>query len=214
MTILHTPNYGVAYIDGVTPLDQLANVSQQVAQTVDAALGRGGIAPPDATTQAQLAARTTTLETNQAALVTNPPRAVLAPHPTTGQTLGNNAYTTLNWQSAPVLSGMLWSTAQPSRLIVQTAGLYLLTGCASWALNSAGDRMVALLKNGVTLPASAANSKPPGAYNAVVALPAQLVPLAVNDYIEMVSHQNSGVALAATVGSINQLSYLSALRVA
>lgn len=63
MTTLHTPNYGIAYIDTTTTLDQLAQASQDAATTIDAALGRGGIAPPDATTQAQLAARITALET-------------------------------------------------------------------------------------------------------------------------------------------------------
>jgi hypothetical protein len=62
MTILRTTNYSIAYADADTALGDYPSVTQQVAQTLDAALGRGGIAPPDATTQAQLAARITTNE--------------------------------------------------------------------------------------------------------------------------------------------------------
>lgn len=62
MTILKTFNYGIAYCDTSTALVDLADASKQAADTIDAALGRGGIAPPNATTQAQLAARITELE--------------------------------------------------------------------------------------------------------------------------------------------------------
>lgn len=62
MTIHHTTNYGIAWADDLLPLRQVAAVTQQAAETIDAALGRGGIAPPDATTQAELAARITALE--------------------------------------------------------------------------------------------------------------------------------------------------------
>lgn len=61
-SIHYTTNYGIAYADVDLPAVALADVSYEVATTLDAALGRGGIAPPDATTQAQLAARITALE--------------------------------------------------------------------------------------------------------------------------------------------------------
>lgn len=58
MTILHTTNYGIAYIDAQTSLSQLADASQQTAQTLDAALGHGGVAPFDVTSlAAEVAAR-------------------------------------------------------------------------------------------------------------------------------------------------------------
>jgi hypothetical protein len=58
MTILHTTNYGIAYIDAQTPLSQLADASQQAAQTIDTALGHGGVAPFDVTSlAAEVAAR-------------------------------------------------------------------------------------------------------------------------------------------------------------
>lgn len=45
MTIQHTPAYGIAYLDAATPLNSLADATQQVATTVEAALARGNIAP-------------------------------------------------------------------------------------------------------------------------------------------------------------------------
>lgn len=56
MTTHTTPNYGIAYVDADTALVDLATASQQAAQTIDAALGRGGIAPVDATSLATEAA--------------------------------------------------------------------------------------------------------------------------------------------------------------
>lgn len=73
MTIHTTTNYGIAYVDTDTALVDLAAASLQAATTIDAALGRGGIAPPDATTQAQLAARATALEGRATALETKLP---------------------------------------------------------------------------------------------------------------------------------------------
>lgn len=66
MTIHHEPLYGIAYADADTPIDDLGTVTQEAADTIAAALARGGIAPPDATTQAQLAARITALESRNA----------------------------------------------------------------------------------------------------------------------------------------------------
>jgi len=62
LTIHHTTNYGIAYIDDLTPLKLLGATSQEVAESLDAALGRGGITPPDVTTFAALAARVTAVE--------------------------------------------------------------------------------------------------------------------------------------------------------
>lgn len=48
MTIHLTPNFQLAYIDVDTPLEDLAEASRQAAETIDAALARGGVAPPGA----------------------------------------------------------------------------------------------------------------------------------------------------------------------
>ena len=75
MTIHTTANYHIAYCDSDTALTDLADATFQAATTVDAALGRGGIAPPDATSLAAetaqrqaadtaLSGRVTVLETD------------------------------------------------------------------------------------------------------------------------------------------------------
>lgn len=56
MTIQHTPNYGIAYLDESTPLRELAEATRQTAVSLDAAMGRAGYTPPDASSFAALAA--------------------------------------------------------------------------------------------------------------------------------------------------------------
>lgn len=46
--ILTTPLYGIAYADTATALGDYPAVTQQAAQTIDAALARGGVVPPAA----------------------------------------------------------------------------------------------------------------------------------------------------------------------
>jgi hypothetical protein len=58
MTIQYTTNYHVAYADAQTALLDLATVTQQVAQSLDDAMGRAGYTPPDASSfAAEVAAR-------------------------------------------------------------------------------------------------------------------------------------------------------------
>lgn len=62
MTIHTTPLYGLAYADTDTAVIDLATVSQQLAQTVEAALNTGGVAAPGAADVTAVAARVTALE--------------------------------------------------------------------------------------------------------------------------------------------------------
>lgn len=68
MTILHTANYNLPYCDAQTALADLADVTQEMAEAIDEQLGLFGYTPPDATTFAALAARTTTAEGKVAVL--------------------------------------------------------------------------------------------------------------------------------------------------
>lgn len=70
MTILYTTNYGVAYCDSSTALRDVATVTAQAAATIDAALGRGGIAPVDATDLASEAATRAAADTALSGRVT------------------------------------------------------------------------------------------------------------------------------------------------
>jgi hypothetical protein len=62
VTIHLTTNFAIAHIDVDTPLVDLAEASRQAAETIDAALTRGGIAPPAAQDLVAVAARVTELE--------------------------------------------------------------------------------------------------------------------------------------------------------
>lgn len=70
MTLHQTANYGITYCDTDTYLGDLADVSKAVADTLDAALLRGGIAPPGASDLASLQARVAALEGRATALET------------------------------------------------------------------------------------------------------------------------------------------------
>lgn len=62
MTIQYTTNYGIAWADDQTALKDLGVVTQQVAASLDAAMGRAGYVPPDATTFAALNAKVNALQ--------------------------------------------------------------------------------------------------------------------------------------------------------
>lgn len=73
MGVQYTPNFHIAYLDAATPLADLDTVTQQVATSLDAAMGRAGYTPPDSSSFAAevtarqnadtaLAGRVTTLE--------------------------------------------------------------------------------------------------------------------------------------------------------
>jgi hypothetical protein len=64
VAIHHTPTYGIAYPDDLLPLGDLDLLLTDVAQTLEAALIRGGIAPPEAQDLATLSGQ-----------VLNPPTA-------------------------------------------------------------------------------------------------------------------------------------------
>jgi hypothetical protein len=60
VTLHYTTNYGIAYLGTETPLKDLATSTQQAAESLDAAMGRAGYVPPDATTFAALNAKVNT----------------------------------------------------------------------------------------------------------------------------------------------------------
>lgn len=83
MTIHLTTNFAIAHIDVDTPLVELAEASRQAAVTIDAALTRGGIAPPVAQDLVAVAARVTATEQ---ALIYTPPTEVAYQTPFAGLT--------------------------------------------------------------------------------------------------------------------------------
>lgn len=65
MATLLTKNFGIAYCDDQTQLKDVATVTQSAATTIDAALTRGGVAPPNAQDLVTLSGRVTALEAGQ-----------------------------------------------------------------------------------------------------------------------------------------------------
>lgn len=70
MTLHYTANHEIAYCDVDTAAVDLAAASQQAAATIDAALTRGGVAPPNAADLVTVAGRVTGLESPVTALLT------------------------------------------------------------------------------------------------------------------------------------------------
>lgn len=81
MPIQYTPNYRMPYLDDLTPLRQLADTSRQIAEGFDAAMGRAGYSPPDATTFATLNARVSAMQTVQGEVVCSSASGALAAAP-------------------------------------------------------------------------------------------------------------------------------------
>lgn len=84
MTLYSTPIYGITWADLDTPLTQLADVTEQAAKTTEAALARGGIAPPAAQDLAAVAGRVAALESRLPAawsLVSSPADATYSQDP-------------------------------------------------------------------------------------------------------------------------------------
>lgn len=216
------PNSSVNY-----PLGTVIEVGQAGAGTVTLVAGSGvTISSPDGS----LALRT---QNSRARLIKtgtdtwflsgdlarwqdNPPRARLlqtGDASNVGQTIPNAAYTTLSWGTTQILVGMGFSAGQPTRLTCLAAGTYEFTGACAFSINAAGGRLVGLKKNGVQINASASSSMATSNYHHVQPLPAILLDLAVNDYVEMECHQGSGAALYAPV-NVNQASHFTAKRIA
>lgn len=140
-------------------------------------------------------------------LQAEPPRARLLPGAAgTGGNAGGGAgagnlfptvtYKAIRWGAAPILSGMTWTTANPTRLICTVAGEYWISGSAAFS-QAAGGRLAVLAKNGVQVESTATTISAYAGFFAMVPIPATLLRLAVNDYIELLGYQDSGSQLEA-----------------
>lgn len=144
MAIQYTTNYHLAYSDDQTALVDLATVTQQVAASLDAAMGRAGYTPPDATTFAALTARVTAVEgrvtavEGDVATLKNRPVAALsgvntsAPQPVHG-----------SWQNIPLTVTDLDTRGDQAFMggfICKQAGIYQAQGMVGFASNTVGRR--------------------------------------------------------------------------
>lgn len=153
MTIQHTANYGIAYMDKSTPLTQLDQVTQQIAESLDAAMGKAGYVPPDATTFAALAAQVTALQArlDGAAWVDDYSSAAQVNFTSTEQTLISKAVTVPAGQSvelefdAPIAVG---GGASNAYVILHINGAVVETGYLSTPSGGTGMGFPAMVVRG------------------------------------------------------------------
>jgi hypothetical protein len=173
VTILHTVNYGLAYADTNTPLVDLADVTAQVAATVDAALTAGGVAPPGATDLIALAGRVSALE---AAHPAQSPRIDI--YRTAGGAFGGaflvpyDAVRTAQTTPALASNTNAWFTFDPAnrRILIKQAGLYRLDAAAQTTDGTGAGQFLRILKvptPGVTTGDTIAVQALPGGFGAV-----------------------------------------------
>lgn len=100
--------------------------------------------------------------------------------------------------------------SNPTRVGIVDPGLYLITGCVGWAVNTVGVRGYALRKNGATYFAQLTVPTVSGAANAPTGTVTGFESFAATDYIELIVSQDSGGNLnTATV----PVPFLAAVRI-
>lgn len=138
--LAYTPNYHIGYLTDATPLIELAAATKQNADALDAAMGRAGYTPPDATSFAALAARVAVVET-AAPRVTATGAAV---------SCATGAIVPLSFTARSTRSlTSMWAAGAPTRLVAPVAGEYDLAVSWSWSGGlTAGLRAFAYRVNG------------------------------------------------------------------
>lgn len=81
-----------------------------------------------------------------------------------------------------------------TRLTCNTAGVYVITGCAVYLANATGRRMLQIRLNGTTVIADIEITAVSGGNNTVLSI-TSIYSLSLNDYVELVAFQDSGGAL-------------------
>lgn len=121
-----------------------------------------------------------------------PPLAVLTKN--AGQSITSGSYGALLWQTESVdRDGGHSTVTNTNRYTAQTAGYYAMTTYAEWSLeNTTGFRRIAYRVNGSTVTHQA--TQPPSVSNCQANLSGLLF-LSVNDYVEVMADQSSGVTM-------------------
>lgn len=197
MGILYTTNYHVPYMDPATPFADVQVVTQQLAQLLDAAMGKAGYTPPDATTFADLSAR-------------QAPSLFLAAQTGTGQSMAPNA-----WTNVPLVSRTIngAGSSTSDRFTASSAGLYEVQGFASFVGSVAMVRiaarvvLTAAVGGVVSYPnPGSAISAAPAAVDLGVTTPMYYLQLAVGDQLRLEGyHQGSAAVNLRAAGGPAQL---------
>lgn len=104
-------------------------------------------------------------------------------------TLGGEYWDTDNMHS---------TTVNPSRITIQTAGVYRVWGATAWASNVTGTRGGIIKMNGTVNVEPTYTQVAATNFNTVCRLQESFVSCVVGDYFELQAYQNSGAALALT----------------
>lgn len=106
---------------------------------------------------------------------------------TVQQTISNSVWSAINFDTEDIDSHNGHSTAtNPSRYTCQRAGIYLLGGAVAYSSFTSGTAWVKFAKNGTDIPGSGDNEIFTGTQIMVATRPV-LVPLAVGEYIELMT---------------------------
>jgi len=110
----------------------------------------------------------------------------------TAQSIPNATETAVSFDTERFDYDNMWSAASPTRITINTAGVYVVTGAIQWATISSGHAYVALRVNGTTYIATQRSSAPGTTLPLTIA---GIWEFSVGDYVEMMVHQASGAAL-------------------
>lgn len=107
--------------------------------------------------------------------------------------ISTGTLTLVTFASAPLNDGLMWSAADPTKLVCKVAGQYDLSANVEWdASNTAGGRAAAILKNGTAV------ARDDAAGVARCNSTSTNVDLAVGDYVQLQVYQTSGGNLNIT----------------
>lgn len=195
-----TPVYGMEYLVEGEPLFHTRAKLERNAKTTEAALVRGGVAPPAAQDLAALAGRVTLLET----------LPMCVARATATQSIAAGAFVRLNFQTTDVNDGM-FSVAAPDRITVTKKGLYQLNGVAAHGGSIPSTVRVGaqLQKNGAAIAMGTKNTAgAAGNASSPVDVPSLIVTLNVGDWVSLAGVQSTAAAVS-TVVFADTASYLS-----
>lgn len=115
---------------------------------------------------------------------------------TTNQTIPNNTETAVSWTNAQVDTGTFWSAGSPTRLTIQTTGLYVFGITGIFTSNATGIRRYGFRLNGTTTLDYTEKQPPVMTYFCHQ----YQWPLNAGDYLEMTLLQTSGGNLDIATG--------------
>lgn len=135
------------------------------------------------------------------AFLLNPPRCKV--YASGAQSIGTASFTALTFDTEEFDTDAMHSTSSnTSRLVCKTAGIYLLSGSVSWASSASGTRRGARwwLNGSSSNTQAMVVSGSAGTGLPTVHAPTVMVPLAVNDYVELAAYQDTGGSLSTIAG--------------